>query len=146
MSKSANRAVAIVIRDSAGRLLVVRRSDDDPSLPGVWGLPAASLRGSETPVDAAVRAGNDKLGIDVRIVSLVGVECLDQGDRMNELSEYKVEVLQGEPAVPQPDRSVSQYVQLRYTDDPSILLPAARQGSLCSRILLNSLGIDWRPS
>jgi 8-oxo-dGTP pyrophosphatase MutT (NUDIX family) len=146
MAKSGKRSVAIVIRDRTSQLLVVKRADDDPSLPGVWGLPAASLRNSETPEDAVIRAGREKLGIDVRIVALIGVDHLAEGDRISQLAEYEVNIIRGTPAVPQLDRSVSQYVQLRYTDDPSILIPAARQGSLCSRILLDSLGIDWRSS
>jgi 8-oxo-dGTP diphosphatase len=140
---AAKRSVAIVIRDSAGRFLVVRRAADDDSLPGVWGLPAASLRDGETTEQAAIRAGRDKLGVEVEITGSLGTDSLSGDDHTNELSEYEVHVLSGTPAVPQPDSSVSQYEELCYTDDLSILVPAARQGSLCSRILLRALGHGW---
>ena len=47
------RSVSLVIEGPAG-LLLVRRPDDDESLPGAWGLPAASLRPGESERDAAV--------------------------------------------------------------------------------------------
>jgi 8-oxo-dGTP diphosphatase len=144
MPQAVKRSVAIVIRDSTGRYLVARRAEDDDSLPGVWGLPAASLRDAETLEQAAIRAGRQKLGVDVEIVGFLGTDTLSGDDHINELSEYEVRVLSGTPTVPQVDSSVSQYVQLRYTDDLSVLVPAARQGSLCSRILLRTLGYDWQ--
>ena len=41
------RSISLVIEGSGG-ILLVRRPDDDESLPGVWGLPAASLRAGES--------------------------------------------------------------------------------------------------
>ena len=41
------RSISLVIESPAGILLVLR-PDDDESLPGVWGLPAASLREGES--------------------------------------------------------------------------------------------------
>lgn len=145
VSGSAKRSVAIVIRDRANRVLVVKRADDDPAFPGAWGLPASSRRNGETEQEAAIRTGRDKLGVGIKITGFVGKEAIDSGGHSSDLSEYEVQIDEGTPFVPQPDRSVSQYVDLRYTDDLSILFAAARQGSLCSRILLDSLGVDWRP-
>ena len=53
-------------------LLLVRRPEDDESLPGVWGLPAASLAGSESEEDAVRRAGREELGVEVVPVRPVG--------------------------------------------------------------------------
>jgi ADP-ribose pyrophosphatase YjhB (NUDIX family) len=143
MPHSIKHSVAIVIRDSENRFLVVKRAANDDSLPGVWGLPAASLRDDETSELAAIRAGRDKLGVNVKVVGFLGTDWLSDDDHANELSEYEVQVLSGTPSVPQHDSSVSQYERLCYTDDPSVLVPAARQGSLCSRILLRTLGHEW---
>lgn len=136
-------SVAIVIYDEAGRFLTVKRAEDDDSLPGVWGLPGASLRGEETPEHAAVRAGMDKLGVKVAVHSCIGEDYVDRGDYARHLREYEVRLVEGTPSVPQSDPSVSQYDALQYTDDPTILLQAAREGSLCSRIFLRRLRIDW---
>ena len=53
---SRKRSVSLVIEGPDG-LLLVRRPDDDESLPGVWGLPAASLAQGESEEDAVRRAG-----------------------------------------------------------------------------------------
>jgi 8-oxo-dGTP diphosphatase len=127
-------SVAIVVRDAAGRLLVVKRDDKDKDLPGVWGLPAATIRNGESPEQAAVRAARDKLGVTVRIGRFTGEDAIE--DR--HLREYEAEIVDGTPSVPQNDPSVSQYADLKYTDDPRILLEAARKGSLCSRIYLRN--------
>ena len=52
--------------ESPEGLLLVRRPDDDDDLPGVWGLPAASLAEGESEEDAVRRAGREKLGVEVR--------------------------------------------------------------------------------
>lgn len=132
-------SVAIAIRDGAGRLLIVRRADDDESLPGVWGLPGASLRGGESRLQAAARAARDKLGVEVRVGRHLG----DEETAGQRLCEYEAEVVAGDPSVPQADRSVSQYTALRWTADPSELRPAAERGSLCSRIYLRHVGLAW---
>jgi 8-oxo-dGTP diphosphatase len=131
-------SVAIVVKDAAGRLLVVKRDDDDKDLPGVWGLPAATIREGETPEQAAVRAGQDKLGVTLNIGNFTGEDT----SPTQSLREYEAEIVDGTPSVPQNDPPVSQYADLQYTNDPRILLEAARKGSLCSRIYLRNAGID----
>lgn len=137
----AHGSVAVIIQDEVGRFLTVKRDERDDSLPGVWGFPAASLRHGETHEDAVRRAGKDKLGVTLRVVDLVGDEKAD--DDGNHLYEYRVEIVEGTPTVPQVDTSVSQYVGLQYTSDPTILFEAAQKGSLCSRIYLRELGMSW---
>ncbi|HWE91014.1 MAG TPA: NUDIX hydrolase [Pseudonocardiaceae bacterium] len=143
MNKPLNQSVALVIEDDNGGFLVVKRDENDDSLPGVWGLPAASLRPGETVEDAAARAGRDKLGVTVKIADFIGDKRGDEGNRFNHLREYRAEIIEGTPSVPQPDRSVSQYAEVRYTADPTVLFDAARQGSLCSQIYLRELGVSW---
>ena len=67
------QSVALVIEGPEG-VLLVRRPDDDESLPGVWGLPAASLRPGESELDAVRRAGRDKLGLEVLPLRALGAE------------------------------------------------------------------------
>jgi ADP-ribose pyrophosphatase YjhB (NUDIX family) len=124
--------VSLIIERPEG-LLLVRRPDDDEDLPGGWGLPAATLADGESEEDAVRRAGRDKLGVEVRPLRAVGVEGFMTG--------WEAELVSGEPAVPQPGTH-TQYAELRW-GDPSELVPAARRGSLCSRVLLRTRGLDW---
>lgn len=138
-----NRSVAVVIQDDEGRFLTVKRDENDDSLPGVWGFPAASLRHGESDEDAVLRAGKDKLGVTLKVVDLLGHERTGHGAEGNHLYEYHVEIVDGTPAVPQRDTTVSQYVDMQYTRDPKILFEAAQKGSLCSRIYLRRRGMQW---
>jgi 8-oxo-dGTP diphosphatase len=126
------RSVSLVIEGPAG-ILLVRRPDDDESLPGVWGLPAASLREGESERDAVLRAGREKLGVEVEPVTPVGAEAT--------MRDWSARIIDGEPAVPQPFEG-TQYVELRWGDH-SQLAPAARAGSLCARALLRAVGSSW---
>ena len=116
-------------------LLVVRRPDDDESLPGVWGLPAVSLAAGESEQDAVRRVGREKLGVEVEPLEPVG--------REGSMTDWKARVTSGEPAVPQPGAN-TQYTDLRW-GEPAQLVPAARAGSLCCRVLLRARGLDWGP-
>jgi 8-oxo-dGTP diphosphatase len=119
--------------ESPEGVLLVRRPDGDESLPGVWGLPAASLANGESERDAVRRAGREKLGVEVRPLDPLGSEL--------SMTDWLVEVVEGEPSVPQ-DGPNTQYAELRW-GDPRELVPAARQGSLCSRALLRARGVSW---
>lgn len=132
-------SVALLIIDGDGRFLAVRRSDDDVTLPGVWGLPAASLRPGESAEDAAHRAARDKLGLTVRLREDMG----EATAAPVHLRAYTAEIVHGTPALVSSDPEVSAYAALRFTRDLRLLLPAARAGSLCSRVCLRWSGIDW---
>lgn len=114
-------------------LLLVRRPDHDEDLPGVWGLPAVSLASGESEEEAVRRAGREKLGVEVEPVRPVG--------RERTMTDWEARIVAGRPAVPQPGAH-TQYTDLRF-GEPSELEPAAREGSLCSRVLLRSRGLDW---
>ena len=130
-------SIALVIEGPEG-LLLVRRPDDDESLPGQWGLPAATLLPGEAEEDAVRRAGRDKLGVEVRPLHPLG-EAEDErpGYRIR-MRDWAVEIAAGEPAVPQPGAG-TQYESWRW-GDPAELAPAAARGSLCARVLLRERG------
>jgi ADP-ribose pyrophosphatase YjhB (NUDIX family) len=136
------RSVSLVIEGPAG-LLLVRRPDDDESLPGAWGLPAASLRPGESERDAVLRAGREKLGVDLDPVGVVAEERAERPGYEIAMRDWAVRIVAGEPAVPQPGEG-TQYVESRW-GQPADLAPAARAGSLCARALLRErgLGSSW---
>jgi 8-oxo-dGTP diphosphatase len=130
------RSVSLVIEGPEG-VLLVRRPDDDESLPGVWGLPAASLREGESEREAVTRAGRDKLGVEVEPLRPIGT---DQGER-TVMRDWAARIAAGQPSVPQLAEG-TQYVDWRWAEAGE-LAPAARAGSLCARVLLRALGSTW---
>jgi 8-oxo-dGTP pyrophosphatase MutT (NUDIX family) len=129
---SRKRSISLVIESPDG-VLLVRRPDDDESLPGVWGLPAASLFEDESEEDAVRRAGREKLGVEVLPLQPIGND--------GAMTDWEARIVDGRPSVPQPGPN-TQYAQLRWGDARD-LVPAARQGSLCSRVLLRARDLEW---
>jgi hypothetical protein len=130
--KSPKRSVSLVIEGPDG-LLLVRRPEDDDDLPGVWGLPAATRADGESEEDAVRRAGREKLGVEVEPLHPLGSD--------GPMTDWAARIVSGEPSVPQPGPN-TRYAAMRW-DEPAALVPAARQGSLCSRVLLRARGLDW---
>jgi ADP-ribose pyrophosphatase YjhB (NUDIX family) len=136
--KPLKRSVALVIERSEG-VLLVRRPDDDESLPGAWGLPAATLREGEIEEEAVRRAGSDKLGVEVRLLHPLGEAEDERPGYRIVMRDWAVEIASGTPSVPQPGPG-TQYESWRW-GTPEELAPAAQQGSLCARVLLRERGI-----
>ena len=61
-------AVAGIIRDADGRVLLQRRADD-----GGWGLPAGAIDPGETPADAVIREVYEETGLEVHPTRVIGV-------------------------------------------------------------------------
>ncbi len=123
-------------------VLAVRRPADDEALPGVWGLPAASLREGENWEGAVRRLGDEKLGLELLPVIALAQSRLERPDYLLDMRLYEVRILNGTPRVPQPDRTVTQYVDWRWSRSEE-LLDGARRGSLCCRLYLGLLGRAW---
>lgn len=140
-------SVAVVVRqpagdtEEAGAFLVVRRPDDpaDP-LRGAWGLPAVTVRDGEDEHGAVVRAGRVKLGVELAPGRRIGEKTVDRGGYLLRLADYEAVIVSGEPGVPQPDASMTQYTACRFTADPAVLDEAAARGSVCAQVFLADLG------
>lgn len=134
------RSVAVLIRhpDDATQVLLVQRPDDDEDLPGVWGLPAATLRDGETRDDAARRAARDKLGVDIDVLHVLNSGSKRRADYRLDMDLVAARLANGAPDV---DRDVSDGVT-RYRawrwGPIDELRPAAERGSLCSRLALET--------
>jgi ADP-ribose pyrophosphatase YjhB (NUDIX family) len=139
--KPLKHSVSLVIEEPGG-LLLVRRPEDDEELPGLWGLPAASLEEDETEEEALRRAGWTKLGVEVRPIRPLGEATGERPAYGMRMRDWQTEIVSGRPAVPQPGQG-TQYSELRF-GDATELAPAARAGSLCSRVLLESRGLVWK--
>ncbi len=143
--KPHKEAVSIIVKQPSGDFLVVKRPDDpNDDLAGVWGFPAVTLRDDEVEIDGVKRAAKDKLGIEVDIIKRLGESTHERPRHILKLADYEVFVTKGTPKVPQSDASVTQYTECKFTDDPTILVPAAKKGSQCTQIFLEDLKIDWQ--
>lgn len=134
--KPLKHSISLVIEGPEG-LLLVRRPEGDESLPGAWGLPAATLRPGEGEEDAVRRAGRDKLGVEVRPLRALGHASGERPAYWILMRDWEVEIAAGEPSVPQPGEG-TQYESWRWGKVEE-LLPAAGRGSLCARVLLRAL-------
>jgi ADP-ribose pyrophosphatase YjhB (NUDIX family) len=139
--KPVKESVAFYALDPKGAFLCVKRSDDDDSLPGVWGLPGASLREGETQENAVLRGARDKLGIKVKVERFVGDDTQDKGPYILHLCEYQVSILEGKPSTLNSDSATSSYEAVQWSSNPEVLLEAAKKGSSCSRIFLRNRGL-----
>ncbi|GFG76702.1 hypothetical protein MBOT_40670 [Mycobacterium botniense] len=104
------------------------------------------MHDAETEIEAAVRVGPVKLGVDVEVGAKIGGQTCERDGVVFHLSDYAATICGGRaPQVPQRDTTLTQYVDLTFTSNPAELFDAARKGSACAQIYLEYLGIDWRP-
>ena len=145
MSKPIEYTAALVIyNQDHSKFYLTRRPLDDKSMPGYWGFPSASKENLDEPWEETIKkAAKTKLGIKVKVIKYLGEMTIDRGKYILVLRDYEVKIIKGEPKVPQKFKNVTQYINEKWTEDPQELIKPARDGSLCSRVFLRSLGISW---
>jgi ADP-ribose pyrophosphatase YjhB (NUDIX family) len=67
--KATVSAVAALIQDSAGRILLCQQSGGHH----LWGLPGGRIRAAESPVHAAIRDIREETGTETEILDVVGI-------------------------------------------------------------------------
>ncbi len=143
MKRTQVSIAALVKRGDDERFLAVRRPEDDDRLPGVWGLPAVTLHPGELPEDGLRRVGREKLGTDLEPVRMMGALCADRGEYTLLLLDIEARLLGREPDVGAATTAATRYVAQQWTNDLELLVPAARMGSLCCRIVLDAAGRSY---
>jgi 8-oxo-dGTP diphosphatase len=140
-------AVAIFQGDDRRRVLLVRRPDDPAEEhPGLWGLPAVTLRPGETPQEGVQRAGQQKLGLALRPRLLLAHGQQLRPGGVLQMLLFEAEALSWPPRLqPQAREEGVTYYSDWTWGEPELVVPAAVMGSLCSRLLLDALGDYWRP-
>jgi hypothetical protein len=128
-------SVSLAIRQG-DRILIVKRPHDDEDLPDEWGLPAATVRNEESWQDAGVRAGREKLGVELEIGRELNRGSLQRSPYTIEMRLHEATIITGLPRVPQPETGVTQYQEWKW-GVAADLKPAANKGSLCCRLLLD---------
>jgi len=137
VQQTVRHAVAAVIRRADGLVLAVQRPDEPgEELPGVWGLPAATLRDGESPVDGVRRLGREKLGVDLTPLRALATGEQQRADYTLRMTVYEAS-MSGEPQLP--DRAAGASGTLYEAHDwlpAASFREAADKGSLCCRLFL----------
>ena len=120
-------AVAIF---SGEQVLSVRRPNDDDELPGIWGLPAGTLRAGETTEDLIKRIGREKLGVE-----LAPIRQINTGKQMR--AQYLLDMELWEAVMKDPASPL--HPQWRWASIES-LRAGAEAGSLCCELGMKSKG------
>ena len=142
--KTTYSVALIVYNKDRSKYLIVKRPLDDESLPGYWGFPATSKKSPNEKWEETVkRVAKTKLGVEIKIVKILGEDTIDRKDYTLILRDYEVEITKGKPSVPQNVKGVTQYIDLKWTNNASELKKSAKKGSLCSRIFLRANNIKW---
>ena len=134
-------ALAVAQPGEPRKVLLVCRPEDDEELPGMLGLPAASCRTGETYEAAARRIGPQKLGTGITLGERLATGTQVRAGYTLEMSLYSATLNQAAPSLRSgrgTSQAVTRYVAWRW-GDPSELADSARRGSLCCRLLLETL-------
>lgn len=98
---SLTSAVAAIIADPAGRVLLCRQSQGHR----LWGLPGGKIQMDESPLHAAVRDIRAELGTDVKLVELIGMYQLTGGAGLDDVLVHVFRAhAEGEITLNEPDR------------------------------------------
>jgi 8-oxo-dGTP diphosphatase len=136
MERPVKRSVSLAIMKGE-QVLIVQRPADDDDLPNAWGLPAATLMPGESWQDAVLRAGRDKLGVELEPGRELNRGSIERAGYTLEMRLYEARIFSGSPVVLQQEPDITQY-QNWHWGRAEDLQPAAEAGSLCSRLFLAS--------
>ena len=126
------------MRRDDGRVLAVRRPDEPgEELPGVWGLPATTLREDETEEEGIARIGREKLGGELKAGQVLGLGERDR-DGYTLRMTVREATITGTPRLP-PKGSAggTLYDALDWLPADSFRA-AAERGSLCCAVFLEA--------
>ena len=108
------------------QILAVRRPDDDDELPGIWGLPAGTCRGTESIEDVIRRIGRDKLGVILSAARQLSFGTQDRPTYRLQMELWEA-TMEGSPT-----RSQWQWSGFE------LLKPGAAKGSLCCALAIKA--------
>lgn len=132
-------SIAVLIRSTSdpARILLVRRPRTDPELPGIWGLPAVTLRTGESDAEALERLARQKLGSTLCSIRLCRTGEQQRQHYRLRMRLYEAVLCQAEPTLPPPGSlpAVTLYEAWRW-GSLSELSTSAAAGSLCSLLAL----------
>lgn len=138
-------AIACAIFNTDGEILVVRRPHNDPSLPGVWGLPSTKELHEQgrhsglyaawhDDVDTVRRIGEKKLGLaSLQVIGFFGE--LEQDGMSMRLYEAAIAPTTQRLRLQTTTENVTGFVDMKWSN-PAILEDARAAGSVCCQLFL----------
>jgi 8-oxo-dGTP diphosphatase len=91
--------VGAVIRDEAGRLLMILRGHDPGC--GLWSIPGGRIEPGETAEEAVIREVMEETGLDVRCGSLLGsAELAGTAGAIVDIRDFRAYLVPGSAAIP----------------------------------------------
>jgi ADP-ribose pyrophosphatase YjhB (NUDIX family) len=134
------RAIAVFIANplDTSLLLIVRRPDDDEDLPGVWGLPATSIKDNESDHAAALRLGTRKLGADLTLGAVLAEGTQERATQHLVMNLYAATLGAASPILPEPNDQIdgsTYYTDWQWAPRESANA-GAEMGSLCCQLAL----------
>jgi mutator protein MutT len=84
---------AVIVRNDKGQVMLLRRGETAPWMPGKWNLPGGTVDPGESPQDAAIRETKEEVAIDVPKVD--HVEAVQYPDGVAHF--FSAESFEGEP-------------------------------------------------
>ncbi len=121
-----NKHSVAVLVSKGGEVLAIRRPLDDDELPGIWGLPAGTIRGGETPEDVVRRIGRDKLRVELTPIRKLAAGRQVRANYILEMELWEASM------VGTPDYPEWQWAPV------DLLRPGAASGSLCCDLALQT--------
>jgi len=118
-------SVAVLI-ERGDQVLAVLRPDADDELPGIWGLPAGTLREGENVQDLVARIGREKLGVTLIPLRRISAGIQDRPNYRLEMELWEV-LMEGTPTHPD-----WQWAPV------DLLQPGKDAGSLCCELAIKS--------
>lgn len=137
-----NSVAFIIYNKNYTKFIAVQRPSDDKNLPNVYGLSAGSLKNNESFENAVLRSGIEKLGVKLKIIKLQNEGKIERDTYTLFMKEFKVKIIKGEPSVSQQFKGITQYQQWKWATPPD-LIEAAQKGSLCSKLFLKNINLNW---
>jgi len=67
--KKTGIAVKSLIIDKEGKILIIRREDNDPHKPRVWEFPGGRLKEGENPIDGLIRETKEETDLDIIVLN-----------------------------------------------------------------------------
>jgi 8-oxo-dGTP diphosphatase len=137
MAEDIRYAVAVAVTRDDGLVLAVQRPDEPgEELPGVWGLPATTLRDGESPEDGVRRLGRKKLDVELTQLRALAEGEQQRADYTLHMTVYEASMA-GEPSL-QRARTGTSYDALDWLPADSFT-DAAAHGSLCCELFVATL-------
>jgi ADP-ribose pyrophosphatase YjhB (NUDIX family) len=136
MKKRVSAFAYVILRGplTSPEVLVVRRSANDRYFPGLWGLPAGTLRKREGYEEAIRRTAKHRLGVEVEVLGERAAGTSDRGTHVVEMRLFEARIVAGSPQLRKADPAGHGYTDIRWAA-PDALQPAREQGSLCCRLV-----------